>query len=923
MEKPHTDRDTLIVTNSRHDYINVTYDKNELTVDSLKRSTHCPESSVISVLHSLLSTRKKKIMISFAEPHNISDINDVLTDSAFYVKNASVNAKMLRLSLYTKLEEHKSDLPLYDSLLQLSIKISRHLREVHFTNSKKQDDIRRQPLMGTKSGSIVTGSLGAFPEFILPTFPCIKAIQGYCSPCFFSKVDMSEGNNDEVFHSFEIQTKYIIDNFDNHVIKCQLREDVETKKLWDVTLCFASNGSLFSDCETTRLGRYNAFKMLNDEIDQRNLSSLVYVETCVDDYLKLLQSDELNDLLHFFKRLNVVFLCGFESVQEFTRNVLYAKRLSLPEFKKVVDENKRLGLQTGAFLYSGYYAMTQNEIILDMLKSLCYLSELDVLPVIMIPKLHELTLPDLLYRYGKYELIDPFTVLKIAKIVAWITLITPIPLKKDRWMMSDLIDDIPVASTTVFNNPRKIVCENCALLIRETLQLVRSNMDYSLLDEAEEKVHSCPQGCFERYIQAMNIDDEYEGEKPLFLRTQEHLKFAEKKMNQYEQFILLARKLRKVETDDFDYVRKELLCFGINVSEDTLISLHMVNRSFGVAKYVHVAQVRLPDESYVNAPVLEEYCRLSIYTLEIENMSDCTVWLCRKGVRLFKIHISPLPKWMGATLSDGIRASNILNVHGHNILALVRHNPCHYKTSGNGCLFCSSDEYSTECLSETASHKQIAEAIQLALEENSTYSLALSGGSLAKPDRGAIYFSEIAKEVLRLSPNIGISVEIAPPESNEYIDMLVDAGVKTIIMNFEVFDDTKREKFCPGKFEISKTRYLEALKYAVQKLGIGRVSSVLIADLEKIESTIEGAKQLVEIGVIPTIIPFRPYDNSKMSEWPISNPENLVIIENAIKTYVKEKGLSYKRPYGCLSCNACIGTVLCLPYDVHEYEQRE
>lgn len=90
---------------------------------------------------------------------------------------------------------------------------------------------------------------------------------------------------------------------------------------------------------------------------------------------------------------------------------------------------------------------------------------------------------------------------------------------------------------------------------------------------------------------------------------------------------------------------------------------------------------------------------------------------------------------------------------------------------------------------------------------------------------------------------------------------------------------------------------------------------MLIAGLESVESTIAGAKLLVDICVIPTIIPLRPYDNCEMCDYPISNPADLITIETEINHYIKTIGLTYKRPHGCLSCNACIGTDLCLLHD--------
>jgi uncharacterized Fe-S cluster-containing MiaB family protein len=828
------------------------------------------------------------------------------------IKSIAVYNNNLVLYIYTGKNVYKENIISHktkNELIEKAKSISRALRTAHFESSDKINGTRSKPLHGHPCDGIVAGSLGAFPEFILPTFPCKKTMQGFCFPCFFSKVEMSRASSDDIYNSFEIQTKYIIDNFDEQVMKCQLRSDQSTKALWDVTLCFASNGSLFSDSETTQEGRYHAFKMLYDEIKKRNLTSLVYIETCADDYLHFLDDSEESDkLMPILQKLNVVVLCGFESAQDFTRDVLYTKSLKLWDFEKVVKRNKEHGLQTGAFLYTGFHSMTQNEIIIDLVKSLCYLLKLDAVPVIMIPKLHDFTFPDLLYQYGNYNIIDPYTVLNIAEIVAWITNIIPVPSKKDKWMMSDLLDDIPISSTSFLNNKDKIVCMVCATKIRDVLQIVRSNMDYSLFKSAEDQVKNCENKCHERYLQYLNSEDHIRKEKSLIRRTIENTTFALEKKEQYIRSLCDTRKKRKQFISE---VKKDLLCYGLSVDKNTLADIRKINKFFGESKFIHIAQIMLPGDLYVNAPVLEEFSKRSVYSLRVTKNN---IILLKNSKELFEVTVSPLPSWTDKKLANGKFLSDIISIHGHNTLALVRHNECYYKRLDRGCKYCSGHTYCDDEDFKLPTITQIAEAVYQAEADCGNYSLALSGGTRVHPDRGAIYFSKIAKAVLCLVPSIKISVEIAPPESNNFIDMLINSGVNTLIMNMELFDDEKRRLFSPGKSEIPITRYFEALSYAVHKIGAGSVSSVLIAGLESIKSTIKGAKKLIDIGVIPTIMPFRPYDNCEMSDYPVTNPKDLLIIEAEINEYLKQKDLKYNYASGCLNCNACIGNDLIISY---------
>jgi|GEM_PF-511107 len=846
-----------------------------------------------------------KASIIFAVPKTqlIRLALELLSVYAIAVQNGN-----LALDIYTSLEVYKADFISDDMKHQLIVQsreISSNLRKAHFQSSNKLHGIRREPLVGHPRSGVVAGSLGAFPEFILPTFPCEKTMQGFCSPCFFSKVHMSDSTRDMIYKSFEIQTRFIVDNFDEQVIKCQLRLDPETKTLWDVTLCFASNGSLFSNLETTPDGRFNSFKMLCDEISRRNLSSLVYIETCADDYVRFLDSDEAKELVPILQKINTVILCGFESAQDFTRDVLYAKALELSDFEEVLLRNRELGLQTGAFLYTGFHSMTQIEIIADLLKSLCYLLVRDVIPVLMIPKLHDFTLPDMLYRYDYYNIIDPYTILTITEITAWMTSVFSVPLKKDRWLMSDLFDDIPPSNTSFFTNGKNILCPSCTTVIRDTLQNIRASMDYDMFAIAKSSVMSCENGCFERYMYQLVHEDAVRKEKSLLERTIINTEYAMKKKKQYINALCDYRANEKAQ---ISITRKELLCYGINVDKDTITRLCSLNPSFGTAKFIHNAQVQLPDGSYVNAPIAEEYCKLSEYSLSVNN---CGINLLKNGKPLFAVSIPPIPQWTDYRLSDGIKVSDVIGVHGHNTLSLVKYTECYYKKIGRTCTFCGCNENFNGKDSILFSPSYIAEAVKLALSGGQEYSLALSGGMAESSDRGALLFCEIAKAVLAQSPNVGISVEIAPPVSNKYIDMLVDAGIKSIIMNLEIFDDAIRAKYCPGKIEIPSSRYFEALSYAVSKLSSWSVSSVLIAGLENIESTVTGAKKLIDIGVIPTIMPFRPYDNCEMSDHPMTNPEILMEIERELHQYPRKTNLdNCKHAEGCLSCNGCSGVDL-------------
>ncbi len=414
-------------------------------------------------------------------------------------------------------------------------RINIKLRKTLFDLTPKLEDIRRIPFHGKMVEGMPTESLGPFPEFILPTHPCAKTLQGYCSPCFFSKIPMSGRSSAEIYDSFVTQTQYIIDHFDELIIDYQARDDSQYP--YDITFCYACNGSLFSNSETSCETRYIALKMLVDEIETRGLSALVYFETCVTDYIRLLNSDEFSKIFPLLKKLNAVMLFGFESYNEITRNLIYLKDLSLSDFEFVVDQNAKLGLASGAFLYLGYHSMTQNEIIEDAKNSILYLTQKNVMPVLMFPNIHEYTLTHLLYYYGKYNLIDPQTALSIFSFANNYARQNQnfINNKCDPWLMGDLFGGPPAPPTNFFNNKNKISCDHCTELIRRTLQDARQSLALCSLENVYNQILLCECQCGEKYIAYLQEEDHKSQEKDIIERIKSTICFAEDHCEEYLQ----------------------------------------------------------------------------------------------------------------------------------------------------------------------------------------------------------------------------------------------------------------------------------------------------------------------------------------------------------------------------------------------------
>ena len=204
-----------------------------------------------------------------------------------------------------------------------------------------------------------------------------------------------------------------------------------------------------------------------------------------------------------------------------------------------------------------------------------------------------------------------------------------------------------------------------------------------------------------------------------------------------------------------------------------------------------------------------------------------------------------------------------------------------------------------------------AEAVKL----NPNYHVCLGGGTKIPIHRNIDYFSECVNEIRNRDINVPIWIEMVPPDSDDDISKLIGFGATSFGFNIEFWDDSIRKKICPLKSNITKKRYLEAMKTALKLLGPNRVGSCLIIGLEPIENSIEGAISLASIGVQPCIIPFKPWDKSQYEKCPSCNSENLIKVSQVAVASMIENGINPDKNEGCLFCEGCT-----IDHDIYKME---
>ena len=158
---------------------------------------------------------------------------------------------------------------------------------------------------------------------------------------------------------------------------------------------------------------------------------------------------------------------------------------------------------------------------------------------------------------------------------------------------------------------------------------------------------------------------------------------------------------------------------------------------------------------------------------------------------------------------------------------------------------------------------------------------------------------------MKIGSKVPISLEIAPPETTNWIDRIVSTGVNGFSINIEVWNEEKRREICPGKSQIDRELYFTAWKRGVDLLGKFTVSSVLIVGLDSPESIKEAIVTMVGMGVKPTLIPFKPFSGSKLENHPLPHPQELLELSQFAGQQLSQNAAQYQQFVGCEHCGGC------------------
>ena len=357
-----------------------------------------------------------------------------------------------------------------------------------------------------------------------------------------------------------------------------------------------------------------------------------------------------------------------------------------------------------------------------------------------------------------------------------------------------------------------------------------------------------------------------------------------------------------------DITRKiELLCWGLRKNR-TVEDVYDRQNPFDLTRTGNVGLQLLIGSSRIvaNVPVFNRFNDESPFTM----LKEGEEYYIKNDITndIFCIYPMETPNWYMQEVSKNKFAGQYLLREGTETLICSITNSCCYVPRNLQCRFCAMGSNSVKNIAESSNSRRlnIIKSIYCALADpqNSATSINLTGGNSYELDRGSKKYLEFV-EAIRKKSDIEISIELSPPSDMSSLLALKEVGVNAVMMNIEIWDEKIRDIIMPGKAQIKREEYIKAWSYAVGLFGKGNVSSVIIIGLENNKSVKDAIDTMTSIGVMPSIMPFRPNDGAVLECFPTTNPHDVAYLTSYAVECAKGKDISIINTPGCIGCGAC------------------
>jgi len=268
------------------------------------------------------------------------------------------------------------------------------------------------------------------------------------------------------------------------------------------------------------------------------------------------------------------------------------------------------------------------------------------------------------------------------------------------------------------------------------------------------------------------------------------------------------------------------------------------------------------------------------------------------------------PRFYDLQTADGVRYDQIARLHGAGVLATTVVQTCVRYRADERCRFCTIEE--SLLAGDTIAVKrpeQLAEVAGAAVELDGVRQVVMTTGTSNGPDRGARHLARCCAAVSAAVPGLPIQVQCEPPRELKALAELRDAGATAIGIHVESLDQDVRRRWMPGKSSVPLAEYRAAWQEAVRVFGRNRVSTYLLIGLgEDPDELVAGARELIEMGVYPFVVPFRPLAGSLAVQDGAVAPSAEVTAEVTARVADELVAADMRgagQGAGCAACGAC------------------
>lgn len=275
------------------------------------------------------------------------------------------------------------------------------------------------------------------------------------------------------------------------------------------------------------------------------------------------------------------------------------------------------------------------------------------------------------------------------------------------------------------------------------------------------------------------------------------------------------------------------------------------------------------------------------------------------------VRVIDRPRFYDLHTAEGVSYEKIARLHGRSVLATTVVQTCIRYAEDQRCRFCSIEE-SLRSGATTAVKRpsELAEVAEAAVRLDGITQMVMTTGTSAGSDRGARHLARCVRAVKAIVPGLPIQVQCEPPADPTVLTELRDAGADAIGIHVESLDDDVRRRWMPGKATVPLAQYRTAWREAVRVFGRNQVSTYLLVGLgEDPDELIAGATELVEMGVYPFVVPFRPHPGTLAVDVDGSGAPDAATVEKVsrgVAAALQMAGMAgADQKAGCAACGAC------------------